>query len=448
MNGPRQTVTLGCAVSNSREMHRIAGVDDQNLRRDAGLRIRRSRDSNFAMFLPYGDLFPPPKAWDTEVELDPNELLLQVDQCRSVWMQAVVNYREQNPTKGLLNAIPFQDEFNLSGRPELLERAGRQLAIAGDKLFSSVFRHANLRDLRETLATASRAKSLVLTITSDVFFVPWGMMYVHPDPDRPLNKSDGSNFRWEGFWGLRHIVEHNTEWIDLRNALPVSDSDRLKMSINVDESLDEQFNVACVASQIDFFKLQPQLETEIRTTSADLCEALSGPDFVDRVLYFYCHGCGARDRNRLNLESPTITLTDGKPICHTDIQYWRRGLGSLDSHPLVFINACQGGQMHTLFYKTLAIEFLKQEATGLIGSQIDVPALFAAEYAQRFFKRFSDWTDTPVRIGPLMRDLAWEFVRKECNPLGIAYSLYRGADCHVSRGRENQPLSWHDVNQP
>ena len=65
-----------------------------------------------------------------------------------------------------------------------------------------------------------------------------------------------------------------------------------------------------------------------------------------------------------------------------DIAY---SLGSrdLEWNPLVLLNACQGGQMTTLFYKTLAATLLERKAVGLVGPQIDMPAVFAAEFRAR-----------------------------------------------------------------
>lgn len=60
-----------------------------------------------------------------------------------------------------------------------------------------------------------------------------------------------------------------------------------------------------------------------------------------------------------------------------------------------------------------------------------MPAVFAAAFAQRFFEGFLSGNGTYVRIGPLLRSLTQEFVTKDKNPLGLVYSLYRGADCYV-----------------
>jgi hypothetical protein len=99
----------------------------------------------------------------------------------------------------------------------------------------------------------------------------------------------------------------------------------------------------------------------------------------------------------------------------------------------VFVNACQGGQMTTMFYETLATELLRRNAVALVGTQIDIPAVFAAEYAISLFTRFfkSD-AMAPVRLGPLLRSLSRDMIDNFANPLGLVYSLYRGMDCHVA----------------
>ena len=75
-------------------------------------------------------------------------------------------------------------------------------------------------------------------------------------------------------------------------------------------------------------------------------------------------------------------------------------------------------------------------ASGVIGPQIDIPAVFAAEYAMRFFKGLLGVDNGgPEPVGILMRRLAREFIDKHNNPLGLAYSLYRGMDCLVDWGK-------------
>jgi len=65
----------------------------------------------------------------------------------------------------------------------------------------------------------------------------------------------------------------------------------------------------------------------------------------------------------------------------------------------------------------------------LIGPQVDVPPLFAYEYAHRFFKEF---LQHGTRIGDIVRNLARDLADGCENPLGIAISLYRGLDTHLA----------------
>jgi hypothetical protein len=258
------------------------------------------------------------------------------------------------------------------------------------------------------------------------------MIYVHPEKGVDL-APDGSSFKKDGFWGYRHIVEHNTAQVDLPTELKPDGTGKIHASINIDESIDQCLGVPCIAPQLAFFRGQASLSAVERRTKRELETALSEANFADQIVYFCCHGSGANEGDATSLKPSRIALTDRKEITAADISYWRKG-NELVSNPLVFINACQGGQMNTLFYKTIAAEFLKRNAMAVIGAQIDIPAVFAAEYACRLFTRFLDGSSGKrIRLGPLMRDLAQEFVNDHHNPLGLVYSLYRGADCFVDR---------------
>jgi hypothetical protein len=272
----------------------------------------------------------------------------------------------------------------------------------------------------------------MLTVTSDSFFVPWGMLYVHPGPKDRL-RPDGKDFRWEGFLGYQHIIEHNTEFAELTTAIQPEAGNRLAASVNFDERIDDSLKVQCIGPQLEFLQNHARLRVTLRRRKDELRQALMSDSFADRILYFCCHGIGGTntEADLVNLRGAQITLTDDEPITDEDLAYWLRDR-QLHSHPVVFINACQGGQLTTLFYQTLAAEFLKRKAIAVLGAQIDLPAVFACAYAHRFFEQFlSGGPQQRVRIGPLLQHLNREFLAKHCNPLGLVYSLYRGMDCFV-----------------
>jgi len=223
------------------------------------------------------------------------------------------------------------------------------------------------------------------------------------------------------------LIKPTTNELSLDTALQ-----KLRFSANVDEGIDTSLKVECVKPLVEFFQDHPLLASTVRKTKDQLQTDLSDSNFNDRILFFCCHGRGSQVGGQTSVETPALKLSDPELIYATDLNFWRRrSNGILPSHPLVFINACQGGQITNMFYRDVAAEFLKQQAVGLVGSQIDIPAIFAREYAKRFFQRLLNTQNTPVRVGPLMRELTREFIDTYHNPLGLAYSLYRGADCFV-----------------
>jgi hypothetical protein len=138
-----------------------------------------------------------------------------------------------------------------------------------------------------------------------------------------------------------------------------------------------------------------------------------------------------------NLRAAMLQLEDGS-ISAAELRKWiRHRFGG--RAPLIFINACRGGQLGTLVYHnyTYATEFLEQGAICLIGPQIEVPAIFAGEFGKRFFERFiADRAPAP-KAGDILRDLTREMWGCR-NPFGLVYSLYAGADCHVRWDKEAQ----------
>lgn len=444
----RTRLFLENVASNSAGLTQVAGLEEDNLERDAALYIRlnpprvdaggESRET-FEVFA-CGPLFPPQKRWITDIPLTRDELFGHVEECRAEWQKSLVDYSEAaNGWFKKIEKFPFQEGWDFGGRPELLRACGRKLALAGERLFYFIFEYGGdrvLTDIGRRLRAAARG-GMVLTVTSDSFFVPWGMLYTHPGPGNLA--PDGSNFVPDGFWGYRHIIEHNTVDVELETGIRPERAGPLPASMNFDEKIDALLGVGYVKEQQELFERLERLKliawTERRQRD-ELRLALEGGDFHDRILYFYCHGEGASGTDGPSLDNANIRLTDGEPITGNDIAFWLRARREIPTHPLVFINACQGGQMTTLFYQTIAAQFLRQKAIGLIGCQIDVPAPFAAEYARRLLPEFINSprpAPEKVRLGPLLNELTRKFIDVHHNPLGLVYSLYRGADCYIDR---------------
>ena len=131
----------------------------------------------------------------------------------------------------------------------------------------------------------------------------------------------------------------------------------------------------------------------------DLTLAFQSGKFSDEITYFGCHG-GVPVEG-----APYLKLKDGDPITAEDMDGWLPDPAWLRTRPVVFINACRGGKMSSLFFGTFGKKMLAKGANCVIGPQIDMPVEFATEYATRLFEQVL----IPGRcLGDIVRDLARE----------------------------------------
>ena len=102
---------------------------------------------------------------------------------------------------------------------------------------------------------------------------------------------------------------------------------------------------------------------------------------------------------------------------------------------MVFLNACQGAELSPALYSGLVPYLVQKGARGVIGTEVDTPALFAAEFAKRFFPRFLSGEET---LGEVMLALRREFVQHHHNVLGLVYAMYSNGDVCVVRNESDE----------
>jgi hypothetical protein len=88
--------------------------------------------------------------------------------------------------------------------------------------------------------------------------------------------------------------------------------------------------------------------------------------------------------------------------------------------------------MSSRFYTAFGPPLLRKGANCILGPQIDVPAVFATEYAMRLF---SDFLRPETRLGDVVQQLTRKFIDDYQNPLGLIFSLYRGLDSRLVEAR-------------
>jgi hypothetical protein len=368
-----------------------------------------------------------------ELTVDPASLHEVIVEVQGLWRDRVVGRREL--TSDGESWFPFGDAWDLSQdetADSRLSEVARPLAEGGYKLFQLLFCVGNegLRKIGHALTTVLQEGKQIISVQSDCLFAPWWMLYTPPPGHDDFDVNEDQLVPWEGFWGISHIVEHNFKHSPGWKPCIVIDEQGITAGVNVDFNLDEEFPAApCVAPVISMFRSNSATAI-VRDTKKRLAQAIKSAHYSDHVLYFGCHGTGVSAA--AGPAQAYLILTDREPIRSTDFIAWLKQ-APLGTTPMVFINACQGGQMSSLFYTSVGNALVAYGANCVIGPQIDVPPACAREYANSFFSNFRLMPASgmnPVRAGDVFQRLAQEGVLNRKNPICLVMSLYRGIDSH------------------
>ena len=122
------------------------------------------------------------------------------------------------------------------------------------------------------------------------------------------------------------------------------------------------------------------------------------------LIYFFCHG--AADRLQFDKSKPDLTPNH---VSH---------FPNYPGWPIVFINACDAGDISPLSFFSFRQEFRTRKAAGLVAPSFPIPTLFAALFARMVIERYRDHQP----IGQVLFDLRRELLAKN-NPLGLWYSV-------------------------
>jgi CHAT domain len=375
------------------------------------------------------------------INVNLNGLFDLVQTCRKAWEQAIEGLTTMRPDATGAGQNPYRPYENAWDKPidaATFHRLAGKLAVAGEKLFSAVFernRGTLLDQIAAKLREVARSGRIGLTVHAADFHIPWRMLYTHPQATEAL-KEDGANFEPAGFWGYQLVIEQFTKDYDIKDHV-LARNGKLGFGAALHEGIDTDFKVECVKRHRDFVAASANRLIHVEwTEKTAVTKGLAAEPFDRQVVYFLCHAEGAGSSAAPALESPYLKLADG---CKIDAVAIRESVCSRfePSPPLIFINACRGGQLGTLVKHnfTFATEFLEQGAVCVVGPQIEVPAVFAGEFGKRFFERFIAQTDPPPQVGLILRDLTCEMWEHH-NPFGLVYSLYAGADCHIRWTKE------------
>ena len=127
-------------------------------------------------------------------------------------------------------------------------------------------------------------------------------------------------------------------------------------------------------------------------------------------------------------DASTLVLSGNGRLTLGDLSVFAPAKKVLPGQPLVFINACESAELSPLFYDGFVPYFMSKGARGVIGTECETPALFATEWAKRFFKQFLNGK----LLGQAFLDLRREFFYQHNNLMGLLYALYSDGDTQIT----------------
>lgn len=309
----------------------------------------------------------------------------------------------------------LQDSFDLKISERDSKKGLRTLKEIGLRLWSDIFQgfpslESIRRKLQHLLETAGQ--SSVLQIVSDQVFLPWQLVYLKDTHDDP------SVHR---FLGMRFQTEQT---LALGLNLAVSPPQKASGPIAA------YFNSNLPGQTIERHK---KIFREYRDKESELLSDLKRVDNRSPALYFYCHAeYNPQDKQKSWIEftNSNARLTLGHLQDETRVDPATQVQIEFKSAPLVFLNACQSGEMDSAIYESFVGFMLRdKKAGGVVGTEARMPAFFATYLAVEFWEQTKS---NPSPVSKILFDLRRDCWKNYNNPLGFLYSLYTNGDFTVA----------------
>lgn len=306
--------------------------------------------------------------------------------------------------------------------------AMQQLAKAGFMLFKKIFHapgaDAQVRIIGDCLREMAKKQKLRIQIISRRFTLPWNILYL-------ADTYDPKSIDPEKFLGFRHIIESIPLQQDMRIfSKNIDCREGLSVGLNFNSDIDKQMGSSFVDDQIRCWKKLERVSgarVTIKETKKQVLELLEDSSSPNQIIYFYCHASSKSLSDREGPGGSYLKMTGGERLTLDDLTVFTSDKTKLAGAPLIFINACESTKLSPLFYDGFVPYFMAKGARGVIGSEGDVPALFAAKWAECFLNGFISGEP----LGELLLNLRRKFLSDHNNILGLLYSLYCDGDTRI-----------------
>jgi hypothetical protein len=309
------------------------------------------------------------------------------------------------------------------------------LAGLGFDLYENLFyapgNGADARAMGDLLRKRSQAGKLHIQIVAERFIFPWALLY-----DR--DTFDPASVNADSFWGFKHVVEYTPQFTSatpLHFTPEMSVGDTLELGFVCNTTIDEElqkkgFKFKVIEPQREFLNDLPGVKVAEYPNIADLYALLNAADGPTQLIYFFCHAESELPGAGGGVDASKFLLSDGEVLLRDLKRNARMSGPALKNAPLVFINACQSAKLSPYLYDGLVPYLIAKGVRGVIGTEVDTPTMFAAEFAQQFLKRFTAGEET---LGELLLKMRREYLEQKNNVMGLVYALYCSGDVVVRR---------------
>jgi putative chitinase len=290
----------------------------------------------------------------------------------------------------------------------------QQVMKIGSDLYQHFMREKKFKEIIDRIEVLPPNSRITVKTDSEAF--PWEFFYPLPYDDEVDSKK---NFYPEKFWGHRFLFEtlllppsNGQKFPPLRRQ-----RGKLHVSMGMNSGIDTEVPWNAdpprpVQIQKEFFDAALK-DSGTYFDQYDDIRSIVLKDDPASLIYLFCHG--AAEELKFDDVSPRLKpkhLTGGP-------QY--------PNWPVVFINACDAGNISPFASVSFRTEFRLRGAAGIIAPLFEVPTMFAARFANAFLRAYSDRQSVGATLLTLRRELL-----ARNNPLGLWYSLQCPLDVKAS----------------
>jgi hypothetical protein len=324
----------------------------------------------------------------------------------------------------------YQDE-DTTISPEVHNASLQSIARIGYYLYQQLFfapgNGPDAHRMGMLLREISRTKQLHIQINAARFFFPWALLY---DRDT-LNLNDIDP---QGFWGFKHVIEFLPLFSQI-NAKPSAHilvAKYLHIGFISNQTIDTQFGMPLIQGQRDYLAALNNIKLVEYPNRQDLLDLLNDADTPTQLIYMYAHAASKLPGEAAGVSDSRLGLSDGKISLEELFILAPINDMPFKQAPLVFMNCTETAELSPYVYDGFIPYFLAKGARGVIGTETEVAALFAIEFAKEFVRRFSEGGQT---VGELLRDLRVEYLEQKNNIQALCY-VYYGADVMMRWGSQ------------